>query len=141
MLYSTFSEFMEEAIHRAESRINPSQALPMKIITIVYRLIERGWNVFSTTATLLKLGTIAFVAALAAFVISGVGIIVVAILAVVGFSAYEGMKYLYANKWYPLAILKVGTNVKSEYDSCKYDDYAVSQLLERAVEMLIRECS
>lgn len=140
MLYSTFSDFMIEAIRRAEPRIESYRVIQMQLATIIYGLIEKGWSVFSATATLLKLGAIAFVAALAAFVVSGIGIITVAVLAIVGFGAYEGMKYLYANKWYPLAILKVGSAVKPEYEFCKYSDDDVSQLLDRTVEMLIREC-
>lgn len=140
MLYSNFSDFMTAAIKRAEPLIGSQRALQMKLTTIVYGLIEKGWGVFTSTATLLKLGAIAFVAALAAFIVSGVGIIVVAILAIAGFGAYEGMKYLYANKWYPLAILKVGNKVKPEFETSKYDDYAMSRLLEKATEMLINEC-
>ena len=140
MLYSSFSDFMIEVIKRAEPSIGAQRALQMKLTTIVYGLIEKGWGVFTSTATLLKLGAFAFVAALAAFIVSGVGIIVVAVLAIVGFGAYEGMKYLYANKWYPLAILKVGNEVKPEFESSKFDDVAMSRLLEKTAEMLINEC-
>ncbi len=131
---------MTDVIKHAEPSIGSMKSLQMKLTAIVYGLIEKGWSVFSTTATLLKLGAIAFVAALAAFLISGVGIIVVAVLAFVGYGAYEGMKYLYDNKWYPLAILKVGNKVKPEFEASKYDDYAMSRLLEKATEMLINEC-
>lgn len=140
MLYSTFSEFMLEAIRRAESSIGSYRALPMKLTTIVYSLIERDWFVFTSTAAILKLGAFAFIAALAAFLITGVGLIVAAILALAGFAAYEGMKYLYGNRWYPLAILKIGNRVKPEFESSKYDDVAVSRLLARTSEMLINEC-
>ena len=140
MLYPSFSDFMTAAIKRAEPSIGANRTLPMKLTTIVYGLIEKGWGVFSSTATLLKLGIVAFVAALAAFLISGVGIIVVAILALAGFAAYEGMKYLYDNRWFSLAILKVGKKVKSEYESSKYDDNAVSLLLERTAKLLVEEC-
>lgn len=140
MLYPSFSDFMTAAIKRAEPSIGANRTLPMKLTTIVYGLIEKGWGVFSSTATLLKLGIVAFIAALAAFLISGVGLIVIAVLAIAGFAAREGMKYLYDNKWFSLAILKVGNRVKGEYESSKYDDNAVSLLLERTANLLIEEC-
>lgn len=140
MLYYTFPEFMLAAIQRAEPRINETHVLQIGLTAIVCGLIEKGWSVFVATATLLTLGAFAFAAALAAFLISGVGVIVIAVLALVGFGAYEGMKFLYANKWFPLAILNVGKNVKPEFEACKYDDSAVSRLLDRTVEMLVSEC-
>lgn len=140
MLYSTFSDFMTAAIKRAEPQIGSYRSLQMKLTTIVYGLIEKGWGVFTSTAKLLTLGAIAFVAAIAAFIATGIGLLVVAVLALVGFGAYEGMKYLYANKWYPLAILKVGNRVKPEYELSKDDDSAVSRLLDKTVELLIDEC-
>lgn len=140
MLYPSFSDFMAAAIRRAEPTIGAHRALPMTLITIVYGLIEKGWNVFTSTASLLKLGIVAFFAALAAFVVSGIGIIVVAVLALAGFAAYEGMKYLYKYKWFSLAILKVGNEVKAEYESSKYDDAAVTRLMERTANRLIEEC-
>ena len=88
----------------------------------------------------MTLGVIAFVAAIAAFIATGIGVIVVAVLAIAGFGAYEGLKYLYANKWYPLAIWIVGKRVKPEYESCKYNDTEVSNLLERTADMIVNEC-
>ena len=140
MLYSNFSDFMAEAIHRSEKEIMSLRNFENKLTLIVYGLMAKGWKVFFSTVSLLKLGIIAFLAVLSAFIISGVGIVAVAVLAAVGFGAYEGMKYLYKNKWYPLAILKVGSVVKSEYESNKYDDSSVSLLMDRTVEMIIREC-
>ena len=140
MLYPEFSDFMTAAVRRAEPRIGETRALQMRLTTIIYSLLDKGWNVFSTTAGLLTLGAIAFVAAIAAFIATGIGLLVVAVLALVGFGAYEGMKYLYANKWYPLAILKVGNRVKPEYELSKDDDSAVSRLLDKTVELLIDEC-
>ena len=140
MLYPEFSDFMTAAVRRAEPRIDETRALQMRLTTIIYSLINKGWNVFSTTAGLLTLGAIAFVAAIAAFIATGIGVIVVAVLALAGFGAYEGLKYIYANKWYPLAIWKVGKQVKPEYESCKYNDAEVSNLLERTAEMIVNEC-
>lgn len=140
MLYPSFSDFMTAAIKRAEPSIGANRTLPMKLTTIVLGIIEKGWWAFTATANLLKLGIFAFLAALTVFFISGAGIIVIAILAVAGFAARDGMKYLYENKWFSLAILKVGNEVKSEYESSKYDDAAVSRLLERTAERLIEEC-
>ena len=140
MLYPEFSDFMTAAVRRAEPRIGETRALQMRLTTIIYSLLDKGWNVFSTTAGLLTLGAIAFVAAIAAFIATGIGLLVVAVLALVGFGAYEGMKYLYANKWYPLAILKGGNRVKPEYELSKDDDSAVSRLLDKTVELLIDEC-
>lgn len=140
MLYPTFSEFMMAAVNRAEPTISKHKTLPMKLTTIVLGIIEKGWGVFTATANLLKLGIVAFLAALAVFLVSGVGLVVIAILAVAGFAAREGMKYLYDNKWFSLAILKVGNEVKAEYESSRYDDDAVSRLLERTADRLIEEC-
>lgn len=140
MLYPEFSDFMTAAVRRAEPRIESSQAIQMRLATIVYNLLEKGWGVFSTTAGWLTLGAIAFVAAIAGFIATGIGVIVVAVLAIAGFGAYEGLKFLYANKWYPLAIWKVGKQVKPEYELCKYNDTEVSRLLEKTADMIVKEC-
>ena len=140
MLYPDFSDFMTAAVRKAESRIESSRAIQVRLATIVYNLLEKGWGVFSTTAGLLTLGAIAFVAAIAAFVATGVGVIVVAVLAIAGFGSYEGLKFLYANKWYPLAIWKVGKQVKPEYELCKYNDDEVSHLVDKTADMIVNEC-
>lgn len=140
MLYPEFSDFMTAAVRRAEPRIESSRAIQMRLATIVYNLLEKGWGVFSTTAGLLTLGAIAFVAAIAGFIATGIGVVVVAVLAIAGFGAYEGLKFLYENKWYPLAIWKVGKQVKPEYESCKYNDEDVFRLVERAADMIVNEC-
>lgn len=140
MLYPEFSDFMIAAVRRAEPRIGETRALQMRLTTIIYSLLDKGWNVFSTTAGLLTLGVIAFVAAIAAFIATGIGVIVVAVLAIAGFGAYEGLKFLYANKWYPLAIWIVGKRVKPEYEECKYNDNEVSRLLDRTADMIVNEC-
>ncbi len=133
MLYFAFSDLMTEAIHGPEPRIESSRVIQMQLATIIYRQIEMGWAVFSATASLLKLGAIVFVATLSAFIVSGIGIIAVAVLAIVGFGAYEGKKYLYAKKWYPLSILMIGSVVKPECESYRFNDDDVSQLLVRNV--------
>jgi len=140
MLYPDFSDFMTAAVRRAEPRIGSTRALHIRLTTIIYNLLDKGWNVFSTTAGLLTLSAIAFVVAIAAFIATGIGVIVVAVLAIAGFGAYEGLKFLYANKWYPLAIWIVGKRVKPEYEKCKYYDDQVSLLVESTADMIVNEC-
>lgn len=60
MLYSTFSDFMIESIRRTEPKIESSRVIQKQLATIIYGLIEKGWSVFSATATLLKLGGYCF---------------------------------------------------------------------------------
>lgn len=105
------------------------------VLLIITTILNVGWPAFVAVCGLLILGPIAFVAALTAFSIGGIGVIVIAALAIYG--GVQAIKLLYKYKSTPLAIYEVGKNYKYEFDKHKGDSLYIDNLIDRASNDII----
>ena len=137
MLYSTFKDFMIAATIRALPKVREKRSIPDNVYNLVKDILDKGWSVFVTVCALLALGIVAFVAAIAAFISTPVGIIVVAVLAAAGYGAYEGLKLLYRYRWFPLAIWRTGQEVKPDYERKCNDDSEIRTLLANTIDKIV----
>lgn len=136
-MYTTFTDFMMAATVRALPKVRQSMSIPDNVFNIVKQILESGWITFAAVCALLALGAVAFSVALASFLLTPAGLIVVAILAAAGYGAYQGLKLLYEFRWFPIAIWRTGLEVKSDFEHHKGDSAYQHDLLIKTVDMIV----
>ena len=93
--YNDYGEFMVAVLNEADYKCHRNaygslvklfglSGANEKLIPIMITIFEIGWPAFKATCALLILGPIAFIGALAAFIVGGIGAIIVAALAIYG---------------------------------------------------------
>lgn len=142
--YNSFEDFMQSVINEADrkcrSRYGKSLTEAFHVAantsTIVKAIIEKGWWVLVALVAILVLGPFGFAAAIVAFCATPAGIIVLAILAALGFG---GIAVLYKNRVLPIVVKEVGEYYKSEFNNHRNESYYIDSLIDRASDKLLNK--
>lgn len=109
--YDSFAVFMAEVVQETKQCVVDPEKFGDSWTVAANALTSVGWRGFLIICGLLTLGAIAFGVALPAFLLTPVGLLVMAI----GGGAI--MWTLWRNKKLPLAVEKVGKEFKPRYDA------------------------
>lgn len=131
----SFGEFMTEVVNRADKisfeksgrPLSDKYEAPSTILKMIGAVTNAGWGAFNALSGLMSnVSYFAFAAALAVFVISPIGLIVVG--ALVYWGGKESLKLLYHNKGVVDAVKQIGDRYEVPYQSCineaEYDELA-----------------
>lgn len=141
--YNKFEDFMQSVINEADRkckvRFGKSLAdaydVNMTTVTSMLKIINSGWWVFVALVAILVLGPLGFGAALAAFVATPAGAIVVGVLAVGG--GVAAIRTIYKNRVLPIAVKNTGEMYKSDFESHINQTSYIDSLIDRASDTLI----
>ena len=141
--YNEYGVFIQEVVNTAEK----NSSIPLyrlygvenETIGMVLAVLQKGWIPFSSMTSLFGLALIAFVAALAAFVITPIGVVVIA--ALIYWGGKDAIRILYRNKTLPIAIKAVGDRYKERFDSHVNEQRYIDSLINEAAEDLIHRAS
>lgn len=121
----SFGEFMTEVVNRADNMsfeksgrpLSDKYEAPSTILKMIGAVTNTGWTSFSALSGLLSNASyFAFAAALAVFVISPVGLIVVG--ALVYWGGRESIKSLYNNRTLVADVKTVGDKYENRFKGC-----------------------
>lgn len=120
-----FGEFMADVVNRAERisierngcSLSDRYDAPSTIIKMIGAVVNAGWAPYSGLAGLLSTASyFAFAAALALFVVSPIGLVVVG--ALVYWGGKDSIKVLYNNRKMVKDVKVIGDKYESRYNSC-----------------------
>lgn len=148
--YTSFDKFMLEVVEAVHKQHDLAILFgfdsPEMVVAVTLQLLQAGWWLFLGVVALLVLSPLAFGAALATFVMTPIGLAVVAIL---GTATLPLIRTLYQHKILPLAIKEIGEQYKPIYAKVleKYNStdcqglkiVEIDQLFGEAVNTLIRK--
>ena len=145
--YNKFEDFMEEVVNEADNKcrrrygksLSEAYAVEATIINMMFAIIRHGWWLFVALVALFGLGTIAFGAALLAFVNTPPGIIIVGLLAVTG--GVTAIRIMYKNKVLPMAVRDTGNDYKEEFENHIGNETYIDRLIDRASDDLLRKAT
>lgn len=129
MYKDNFGEFMTEVVNRADKisfersgrPISDKYEAPSTILKMIGAVSNTGWEPFSAMSALLSNASyFAFAAALAVFVISPIGLVVVG--ALVYWGGKDSLKLLYSNRPMIDAIKKLGDRYEPRFNQCSTDE-------------------
>ena len=133
---------MTEVVNRADGlsfekcgqSLSDKYEAPSTILKMIGAVSNTGWDSFSALSGLLGGASyFAFAAALAAFVISPIGLIVVG--ALVYWSGKESMKLLYNNRTLVEDVKSIGDKYKDRFNDC-ISEVEQGRLIDQAAEEL-----
>lgn len=137
--YDSFEIFMVEVINKANEISNLNDLFDVKyeaLISILKKIIEiGGWWAFAGLCTLLALGPFAFGASVGSFLLTPVGVVIVAVL---GITAAMVIRQIYRNRELPLAIKIIGEKYQHKWKSANGDRNRVDSLFKDAVTDLLK---
>ena len=132
--YHSFSVFMADVAEQTKQR---ASHLPFGLFVpnMCYKILksEGGWPLLLAICAILILGPIAFGAAVGAFLLTPLGLIIM------GFGGGAVLWKLYEEKAWPLAIKKVGQRYKERYERASGSHSRIDSLLDEAANDLYRE--
>lgn len=141
--YNKFEDFMQSVINEADrkckARFGESLADAYKVnmdtVIAILKIIDKGWWVFVALVAILILGPFGFGAALATFITTPAGMIVVGTLAVGG--GVAAIRTIYKNRVLPIAVKKTGDMYKTDFENHINQNYYIDSLIDRASDTLI----
>lgn len=126
---TTFGEFMAEVVNRADKisfeksgrPLSDKYEAPSTILKMIGAISNTGWTSFNALTKLLSNASyFAFAAALAVFVISPIGIIVVG--ALVYWGGKDSLKLLYNNRTLVEDVKTIGDRYENRFKQCTSDE-------------------
>lgn len=138
----TFGEFMTDVVNRADRisikrkgcSLSDRYDAPSTVIKMIGAVANAGWKPFSGLAGLLSNASyFAFAAALALFVVSPIGLIVVG--ALVYWGGKDSIKVLYNNRKMVKDVKIIGDRYEYRYNHCDSDTEYESLANEAAEEL------
>ena len=102
-------------------------------------IISLGWGAFIALVAILGLGVIFFGAALAAFVMTPVGLVITAGLA--AFGGVSSLKTLYKNRVLPIAVKETGVMYQKSFESHINDFAYIDSLVVQASQTLLSKAT
>lgn len=124
----TFGEFMTDVVNRADRisierngcSLSDRYEAPSTVIKMIGAVANAGWTPFAGLAELLSnTSYFAFAAALALFVVSPIGLVVVG--ALVYWGGKDSIKVLYNNRKMVNDVKVIGDKYEARYNSCSSD--------------------
>lgn len=140
--YETFGEFMTEVVNRADRisfeksgrPLSDKYEAPSTILKMIGAVLNTGWTSFNALSKLLSnTSYFVFAAALASFVISQIGLIVVG--ALVYWGGKDSLKLLYNNRALVEDVKRIGDLYENRFNKCTSDEER-SHLANQAAEEL-----
>lgn len=125
----TFGEFMTEVVNRADKisfeksgrPLSDKYEAPSTILKMIGAVSNTGWASYSVLSGLLgNASYFAFAAALAVFVISPIGLIVVG--ALVYWGGKDSLKLLYSNRTLVEDVKTVGDKYENRFNECSTEE-------------------
>ncbi len=125
----SFGEFMAEVVNRADKisyercgrPLSDKYEAPSTILKMIGAVAITGWTSFSALSGLLASASyFAFAAALAVFIISPIGLIVVG--ALVYWGGKESLKLLYSNRTLVEDVKAIGDKYENRFKECSFKD-------------------
>lgn len=139
--YNDYGEFLQEVVNTAERKSDTPLYLIYGVnsetIGMIISVLNKGWIPFASMTSMFGLALIAFLAALAAFVITPIGLIVVA--ALVYWGGGDAIKILYKNRVLPLSIKAIGDKYKGRFESHKNEYSYIDELIDEAADDLLHK--
>lgn len=138
----SFGEFMTEVVNRADKisfeksgrPLSDKYEAPSTILKMIGAVSNTGWASFSALSGLLsKASYFAFAAALAVFIISPIGLIVVG--ALIYWGGKESLKLLYNNRSLVENVKTIGDKYESRFNKCSTDEEQDNLINEAAEEL------
>lgn len=138
----TFGEFMTEVVNRADKisfeksgrPLSEKYEAPSTILKMIGAVSNTGWHSFSALSGLLDNAShFAFAAALAVFVISPIGLIVVG--ALVYWGGKDSLKLLYNNRTLVEDVKNIGDKYEIRFNECSTEEEQ-ERLINQAAEDL-----
>lgn len=141
--YNDYGEFLQEVVNTA----NRKSDIPLyrlygvenDTVGMILSVLGVGWIPFAAMTSLFGLALVAFLAALAVFIITPVGVVVIAALVLWG--GKNAIRILYDNKALPIAIKTIGDKYKDRFDSHMEECAYIDGLMDEAANELIREAN
>ena len=124
----SFGEFMAEVVNRADKisfdssgrTLSDKYEAPSTILKMIGAVANTGWSSFSALSGLLSSASyFAFAAALAIFIVSPIGLVVVG--ALVYWGGKESLKLLYNNRTLVEDVKKIGDRYEIRFKDCRSD--------------------
>ena len=143
-IYYSFNDFMNQVIKKADdiSRQNHNRGLEelfdvsRATFDAVAKLIKAGWYVFMGVMVLMAFGYFGFLAAIAGFLLTPIGLIVAAIF---GAAAVATLKKMYDDKILPNAVRDVGEQYKRRWNNANGNFTIIDNLLNQAANDLYQK--
>ncbi len=141
--YNKFEDFVIAVISEAEKKSQRKYNIGLdklfrvtnsNVLDSVLSIICKGWHVYSSVATSLKLSPAIFGVTLSAFLISPIGLTVAASLIGGGIS---GMKLLYQDRNFVEAIKGIGADYKDDFENHTNETIYINDLINKASNDLI----
>lgn len=138
----TFGEFMTEVVNRADKisfencgrPLSDKYEAPSTILKMIGAVSNTGWPSFMALSGLLgNASYFAFAAALAVFIISPIGLVVVG--ALVYWGGKESLKLLYNNRTLVEDVKTIGDRYESRFNECSTKE-EYERLINNAAEEL-----
>lgn len=138
----SFGEFMTEVVNRADKisfensgrPLSDKYEAPSTILKMIGAVSNTGWASFSALSGLLgNASYFAFAAALAVFIISPIGLIVVG--ALVYWGGKESLKLLYNNRTLVEDVKTIGDMYEIRFNECTTDEEQDKLINEAAEEL------
>lgn len=138
----SFGEFMTEVVNRADKisfeksgrPLSDKYEAPSTILKMIGAISNTGWTSFSALSGLLgNASYFAFAAALAVFIISPVGLIVVG--ALVYWGGKESLKLLYNNRTLVEDVKAIGDKYENRFNGCTTEEEQDKLINEAAEEL------
>lgn len=120
-------------------RTTKKTTLNSTVVVIMTTIMAKGWTLFAATSKLLRLGAVAFAAALVAFLGTGVGLLVALALVAAGFVAREAILLLYENRSFVLAVWRTGKKYKHTFEYVKDNPEQVEMLRGKITQEILEQ--
>ena len=137
--YNNYGEFLQAVVttadHKSETPLYRIYGVESETVGMILSILQKGWIPFSAMTSLFGLTLIVFSAALAAFVITPIGAVVIAALLIWG--GKDAIRILYNNKALPIAVKSIGYKYKSRFDSHVDELVYIDNLIEEAADDLV----
>lgn len=139
--YYSFNDFMNDVIEEAD-KISESRSgcgleelyhVKVKTYEAVRRLISKDWFVFIAFVVLLAVGPIGLGLAIAGFLTTPVGLVVVAVL---GAGSVATIKQMYKDRILPQTVRKIGEKYKSRWKQEEGNRTKIDGMVNEAAEEL-----
>lgn len=144
--YNDYGQFMSAVIKEADEKSKQTNQAGLtgwfkltgaaaNIISIMLQILSVSWVAFLGVGALMVLAPIPFLASLAVFAISPVGLLVIA--ALISFGGVDAIKHMYERKEIVVAILDIGKKYKPEFDKLNGNVESIDALIDKAANEIL----
>lgn len=144
--YNDYGQFMSAVLKDADEKCKQTNqegltgwfkltGVAANIISIMLHILSVSWAAFVSVGALMALAPIPFIAALSVFVVSPIGLLVIA--ALISFGGVDAIKHMYERKEIVVAILDIGKKYKPEFDKLNGNVESIDALIDKAANEIL----